>query len=167
MEAKINAFMELVKQRNHHEPEFIQAVQEVAETVIPYIVENDIYHGKNILLRMVEPERLISFRVSWVDEGYIKPADWYMNVLLNNERFRMSVLPAEIKAEIKYKWEKHLAWLEPQDNIGRATEGYKSSIKFLDDDHTHLLNEFKQFNAEFDKLRDENFDDVYLELKNI
>ena len=37
MEAKINAFMELVKQRNHHEPEFIQAVQEVAETVIPYI----------------------------------------------------------------------------------------------------------------------------------
>ena len=53
MEAKINAFMELVKQRNHHEPEFIQAVQEVAETVSPYIVENEIYHGNNILLRMV------------------------------------------------------------------------------------------------------------------
>ena len=68
MEAKINAFMEMVKQRNGHEPEFLQAVQEVAETVIPYIVENDIYHGKNILLRMVEPERLISFRVSWVDD---------------------------------------------------------------------------------------------------
>jgi glutamate dehydrogenase (NADP+) len=60
--------MDLVKQRNHHEPEFLQAVQEVAETVIPYIVKNDIYHGKNILLRMVEPERLISFRVSWVDD---------------------------------------------------------------------------------------------------
>ena len=68
MEAKINAFMDLVKQRKHHEPEFLQAVQEVAETVIPYIVKNDIYHGKNILLRMVEPERLISFRVSWVDD---------------------------------------------------------------------------------------------------
>ena len=68
MEAKINAFMDLVKQRNHHEPEFLQAVQEVAETVIPYIVKNDIYHGKNILLRMVEPERLISFRVSWIDD---------------------------------------------------------------------------------------------------
>ena len=68
MQAKINAFMDLVKQRNHHEPEFLQAVQEVAETVIPYIVKNDIYHGKNILLRMVEPERLISFRVSWVDD---------------------------------------------------------------------------------------------------
>ena len=68
MQAKINAFMDLVKLRNHHEPEFLQAVQEVAETVIPYIVKNDIYHGKNILLRMVEPERLISFRVSWVDD---------------------------------------------------------------------------------------------------
>ena len=68
MEAKINAFMEMVKKRNGHEPEFLQAVQEVAETVIPYIVQHDIYHGKNILLRMVAPERLISFRVSWVDD---------------------------------------------------------------------------------------------------
>jgi len=69
MEAKINAFMDMVKKRNGHEPEFLQAVQEVAETVIPYIVQHDIYHGKNILLRMVEPERLISFRVSWVDDS--------------------------------------------------------------------------------------------------
>lgn len=68
MEAKIQAFMDEVKGRNGHEPEFIQAVQEVAETVIPYIAENEIYNGKNILLRMVEPERLISFRVAWVDD---------------------------------------------------------------------------------------------------
>ncbi|MEC8832866.1 MAG: Glu/Leu/Phe/Val dehydrogenase dimerization domain-containing protein, partial [Bacteroidota bacterium] len=68
MEAKVKAFMDEVIARNGHEPEFIQAVQEVAETVIPYIVQHDIYHGKNILLRMVEPERLISFRVAWVDD---------------------------------------------------------------------------------------------------
>jgi len=68
MEAKIKAFMDEVIGRNGHEPEFIQAVQEVAETVIPYIVENEIYSGKNILLRMVEPERLLSFRVAWVDD---------------------------------------------------------------------------------------------------
>ena len=61
--------MEEVKTRNGHEPEFIQAVQEVAETVIPYIAKHDIYNGKNILLRMVEPERLISFRVAWVDDA--------------------------------------------------------------------------------------------------
>ncbi len=68
MEEIIKTFMDEVKTRNGHEPEFIQAVQEVAETVIPYIVNNEIYHGKNILLRMVEPERLISFRVAWVDD---------------------------------------------------------------------------------------------------
>ena len=68
MELKIKEFMEMVTKRNNHEPEFLQAVQEVAETVIPYIANHDIYHGKNILLRMVEPERLISFRVSWVDD---------------------------------------------------------------------------------------------------
>jgi glutamate dehydrogenase (NADP+) len=69
MEQKIKAFMEEVTSRNGHEPEFIQAVQEVAETVIPYIAQHEIYNGKNILLRMVEPERLISFRVAWVDDG--------------------------------------------------------------------------------------------------
>ncbi|SDE71389.1 NADP-specific glutamate dehydrogenase [Cellulophaga baltica] len=68
MDEKIRVFMEEVKTRNGHEPEFIQAVQEVAETVIPYIAKNKIYNGKNILLRMVEPERLISFRVAWVDD---------------------------------------------------------------------------------------------------
>ena len=54
MESKIKEFMKMVKTRNNHEPEFLQAVQEVAETVIPYIAKNDIYNGKNILLRMVE-----------------------------------------------------------------------------------------------------------------
>lgn len=60
--------MDEVITRNGHEPEFIQAVQEVAETVIPYIAKQEIYNGKNILLRMVEPERLLSFRVAWVDD---------------------------------------------------------------------------------------------------
>ena len=65
---KVEGFLDLVRERNGSEPEFLQAVEEVAETVVPYIVQNDIYHGKNILLRMVEPERAISFRVNWVDD---------------------------------------------------------------------------------------------------
>jgi len=69
MKEKIEAFLDEVRKRNGHEPEFLQAVQEVAETVIPYIAEHEIYNGKNILLRMVEPERLISFRVAWVDDS--------------------------------------------------------------------------------------------------
>lgn len=68
MKEKIETFMAEVRARNTYEPEFIQAVQEVAETVIPFISSQEIYNGKNILLRMIEPERVITFRVSWVDD---------------------------------------------------------------------------------------------------
>ena len=69
MKRKIGAFLKIVRKRDGHEPEFMQAVEEVAETVIPYILENDIYHGKNILMRMCEPERVVTFRVSWMDDN--------------------------------------------------------------------------------------------------
>ena len=68
MEQIIKSFLSEVESKNRNEPEFMQAVQEVAETVLPYIVKQDIYHGKNILLRMAEPERVLMFRVSWVDD---------------------------------------------------------------------------------------------------
>ena len=69
MEKIINQFLTEVNERNKNEPEFMQAVTEVAETVIPYIVTKDIYYGQNVLLRMAEPERVISFRVAWVDDN--------------------------------------------------------------------------------------------------
>lgn len=69
MEAKIKDFLDLVKQTNGHEAEFLQAVQEVAEAVIPYIEGKNKYNGTKILERMVEPERVIMFRVPWVDDS--------------------------------------------------------------------------------------------------
>ena len=68
MEAKINAFIESVKVRNGNEPEFIQAVTEVAEAVIPFIEKNPKYNNAMLLERMVEPERVIMFRVPWLDD---------------------------------------------------------------------------------------------------
>ena len=68
MEQKINEFMALVESKNPNEPEFLQAVREFAETVIPFISERKKYDGKNILLRIAEPERSIIFRVPWVDD---------------------------------------------------------------------------------------------------
>ena len=68
MDKIIKQFLAEVNQRNQNEPEFMQAVTEVAETVIPYIVKKEIYYGQNILLRMVEPERVISFRVAWIND---------------------------------------------------------------------------------------------------
>ncbi|MDC2996916.1 NADP-specific glutamate dehydrogenase [Flavobacteriaceae bacterium] len=68
MKEIISEFISEVNARNQNEPEFMQAVTEVAENVIPYIVQNDIYYGQNILLRIAEPERVISFRVAWIDD---------------------------------------------------------------------------------------------------
>ena len=73
MNHKITSFLEKISQRNPHEPEFIQAVQEVAETVIPFIEQHSIYNGTDILLRMTEPERVVIFRVCWLnDKGEIQ-----------------------------------------------------------------------------------------------
>ncbi len=68
MNEKVKAFMDYAKQRNPHEPEFLQAVYEVVEAVIPFIEENPKYKGKMLLERMIEPERVVMFRVPWVDD---------------------------------------------------------------------------------------------------
>ncbi|NOQ71890.1 MAG: NADP-specific glutamate dehydrogenase [Crocinitomix sp.] len=67
--AQIAEFMEKVKILNGHETEFLQAVEEVAEAIIPFIDENPKYAGINILERMVEPERTLMFRVPWLDDA--------------------------------------------------------------------------------------------------
>ena len=73
MSQSIAAFMDSVSEKNPNESEFLQAVLEVAETVIPFIEENKKYQNKMLLERMVEPERVIMFRVSWLnDKGEIQ-----------------------------------------------------------------------------------------------
>ena len=68
MSQSVTAFLGEVAKRNANEPEFMQAVREVAETVIPFIEANPKYQGKMLLERMVEPERVIMFRVAWIDD---------------------------------------------------------------------------------------------------
>lgn len=73
MSQSIAAFMDSVSEKNPNESEFLQAVLEVAETVIPFIEENKKYQNKMLLERMVEPERVIMFRVNWLnDKGEIQ-----------------------------------------------------------------------------------------------
>jgi glutamate dehydrogenase (NADP+) len=61
--------MNRVTLKNAHEPEFLQAVQEVAEAVIPFVENNPKYKSARILDRIVEPERTIMFRVPWLDDN--------------------------------------------------------------------------------------------------
>ena len=71
MKSKIKTFMDSVIARDPYEKEFLQAVEEVAENVIPFMEENEKYNNKMLLERMVEPERVMTFRVPWIDDqGY-------------------------------------------------------------------------------------------------
>ncbi|WP_339702561.1 NADP-specific glutamate dehydrogenase [uncultured Marixanthomonas sp.] len=69
MKQSIQDFISKVEQANPNEPEFMQAVTEVAETVIPFIEKNEKYQNKMLLERMVEPERTVLFRVPWIDDN--------------------------------------------------------------------------------------------------
>ena len=65
----LNRFMEGLKRRNPGELEFHQAVYEVASNVFDYIADKEIYHEKQILRRIAEPDRVLSFRVCWEDDN--------------------------------------------------------------------------------------------------
>ena len=73
MSKYLNEVLEFVKEKYKNEPEFVQAVSEVLLSIEPVISKNEEYYKKNALLeRLVEPERIISFRVPWVnDKGEI------------------------------------------------------------------------------------------------
>lgn len=68
-EVQLNEFMTKIIAKNPGESEFHQAVQEVAESLIPYIEENPQYKQAKILERIAEPERVIMFRVAWIDDN--------------------------------------------------------------------------------------------------
>jgi glutamate dehydrogenase (NADP+) len=68
-QSEIDSFMERVGSKNSHEKEFLQAVQEVAEAVIPFMESNPKYKQARILDRIIEPERTIMFRVPWLDDA--------------------------------------------------------------------------------------------------
>ena len=69
MEQKIQDFMREVRHDNSNEIEFLQAVEEVAEAVIPFMEKTPKYNNKMLLERMVEPERVLMFRVPWLDDN--------------------------------------------------------------------------------------------------
>src|ERR1700752_898783 len=64
----IQQVLEVVKKRNPNEPEFLQAVTEVLESIRPVIERHKKYRDGKILERLVEPERMIQFRVPWIDD---------------------------------------------------------------------------------------------------
>lgn len=84
MHPDVQRFMKGLVKRNPHEPEFHQAVQEIAETLIPFINENPKYKDAQILERMTEPDRVVIFRVTWEDDRGNVRANRAWRVQFNN-----------------------------------------------------------------------------------
>lgn len=102
---EVEHFISGLKKRNPHEPEFHQAVREVVESVMPFVMEHKKYKEAQILERMTEPDRIIIFRVTWAaDDGSIR-ADRAWRVQFNNSigpykgglRFHTSVTQSILK----------------------------------------------------------------------
>jgi len=66
--ASVHQYLDQVAERNQGQPEFLQAVTEVMESLWPYIEKHPRYAEQGLLDRLVEPERVVMFRVSWVDD---------------------------------------------------------------------------------------------------
>lgn len=72
-EKELEAFMDGLRKRNPHESEFHQAVAEVAESIMPWYLDHEKYRQAQILERMTEPDRIVTFRVSWqTDDGTVR-----------------------------------------------------------------------------------------------
>lgn len=83
-EKQVSEFMEKIEKKNHHEPEFLQAVKEVADSLIPFTEENPRYKKHNILETMCEPERVVMFRVPWIDDNNQKQVNRGFRVQMNS-----------------------------------------------------------------------------------
>lgn len=108
------------------------------------------------------------FHRDWTEKGLVRAQDWNINLCQSPDWLRADVLPRQYKDEAIAKIEQHLEWLEPQDRISRATNGYKGVITFLNQqDNSHLLANFIKTNDAMDAVRDEKFEDVFPEYRDL
>jgi radical SAM protein with 4Fe4S-binding SPASM domain len=111
---------------------------------------------------------VMDFHKDWADRGLIKPQDWNINILQGPDRDRIDVLPEIYKQELEQRLLQHIYWVGTKDHLKRATNGYKSMISFMKQtDNSHLLPEFFRVNDNTDAYRDERFETVFPEYKDL
>jgi radical SAM protein with 4Fe4S-binding SPASM domain len=108
------------------------------------------------------------FHRDWVERGFIKPQDWNINILQGPTWERIDVLPAAYKKELEQKILQHIYWVGTKDTLKRATNGYKSMISYMNQtDNSNLLEEFFRVNDRMDNYRNESFEQVFPEYKDL
>ena len=103
-----------------------------------------------------------------VEQQLIEPKDFCPTVLQHPNHYRIDILPADIKLQLKQELEDHIKWLQPLDTLQRATAGFKSVINFMmATDNSALLPDFWKTTDDIDRIRSEQLVDVVPELKQI
>lgn len=103
-----------------------------------------------------------------IDQGFIEPKDFNLNILQGPINYRIDLLPAELKQRFKKEFEDHIEWLSPRDPIQRAVGGFQAAIAFMmSTDNSHLLPEFWKTVMDLDWARNESLEEVVPELSEI
>lgn len=117
-------------------------------------------------LSIMNAWHLPDFHRSWVDQGLLKPQDLNVNILQDPVHFRIDIAPQEYKNQLEQKYRKHIAWLQDQDPLGRATQGFESAITFMQvTDNTHFIDQFWRKTHQLDDIRKEKVLHVLPELR--
>jgi len=132
-------------------------------TVCPNV---DFYISPTVSIMNVQ--HVPDFHRAWVSMELLKPQDLNVNVLQSPDWYRVDCLPADMKQDITAKLEEHIEWLSPQDHLQRATNGFRSTISFMNNqDNTKHLKKFNSVTAQLDSVRSENFYEVFPELESL
>jgi organic radical activating enzyme len=119
-------------------------------------------------LSILNALHLPDFHQDWTERGFIKAQDFNVNILQDPPWYRIDMAKSGYKARIKSRYQQHLEWLQPQDHLQRATQGFVSAIKFMEeDDKTGLLGKFWRTTLALDKIRNEEAFAALPELKDL
>lgn len=102
---------------------------------------------------------VLDFHKEWTELGLIKAKDWNVNICQSPDWYRADIFAKDFKDNvITPAYEQHIAWLEPQDSLKRATNGFKSMLSFINgNDGSQHWNRFVKEIADLDRVRNEDF----------
>ena len=111
---------------------------------------------------------VVDFHRNWVEQGLIKPQDFNFNLLQYPLWQRMDLLPQEYKEQVTEKYKTHMEWLRKRDHLTRASKGFESALDWMNKkDMSKHMQTFVTETRKYDKIRDENFTDVFPEWKEL
>ena len=119
-------------------------------------------------LSLMNVQHIPDFHKDWIERGFLKAQDLNINVLQSPDWYRVDCLPQNMKKDITSKLEDHINWLNSKDHLQRATNGFKSLISFMNaQDNIKHLQKFNEVTNQLDKVRTENFYEVFPELEGL